>query len=352
MSAVTVRTSLIAPALAVVAASGGDAAALQRAFNLPSDATTRAATVMPVMALQAFMDAAASMAKAPSLGIDLAEQSPRGSYGLAEFVSLSAPTVRGACRRLARYIELATETVQAVFREDDQGATIEQRLPDGHRGMGRHGNEYHACLFMLHLRRATGVDVVPANATFDHAPPLEVARLMAALGTRNVAFGCKATGIRLSNAVLDLPLRSADDALSQLLEEQAELALAARVPARGFVERVRRAVREGLKREAPTLESHARALRMSPRTLQRKLCDENYTFQQLVDSVRTELARSHLSDGKLSLTEIAFALGYTSPNAFMRACKRWTGSTPTQLRRVRSGVVQTKGVLGNLRPGG
>lgn len=71
---------------------------------------------------------------------------------------------------------------------------------------------------------------------------------------------------------------------------------------------------------------------MSPRTLQRRLADEQATFADLLESVREELARIYVGEGR-PLGEVAFRLGYAETSAFLRAFKRWTGTTPTAFRR-------------------
>ena len=81
-----------------------------------------------------------------------------------------------------------------------------------------------------------------------------------------------------------------------------------------------------------TLESIASEMRMSPRTLQRRLTTEGTTFARVYETVREELARAYVADAKMPLTEIAFLLGYAELSAFLRAFKRWTGKTPSQFR--------------------
>ena len=63
---------------------------------------------------------------------------------------------------------------------------------------------------------------------------------------------------------------------------------------------------------------------MSGRTLHRRLGEENTTFRQVVSEVRRELAERHLREGKLTVAEIAFLLGFSEASAFHRAFKRWT----------------------------
>lgn len=87
-----------------------------------------------------------------------------------------------------------------------------------------------------------------------------------------------------------------------------------------------------LPRGAPSLADMARALHMSPRTLQRRLDAKGVRFQALVDAMRRELAERYLDDARLSIAEVAYLLGFSEVSAFHRACKRWTGKSPGQLR--------------------
>ncbi|PQA34210.1 hypothetical protein C5O18_08435, partial [Amnimonas aquatica] len=41
----------------------------------------------------------------------------------------------------------------------------------------------------------------------------------------------------------------------------------------------------------------------------------------------------HIRETTLSFGEVAFMLGFSSPGAFQRAFKRWTGETPGEYRR-------------------
>jgi AraC-like DNA-binding protein len=72
---------------------------------------------------------------------------------------------------------------------------------------------------------------------------------------------------------------------------------------------------------------------MSERSVQRRLADEGETFDGLLDELRRELAVRYLADKKIAIAEVAFLLGYSEPSAFHRAFKRWTGSTPSQVRQ-------------------
>jgi AraC-like DNA-binding protein len=73
---------------------------------------------------------------------------------------------------------------------------------------------------------------------------------------------------------------------------------------------------------------------MSTRTLARRLADEGLTFARILDDLRADLARRYLGEQDLSMSRIAWLLGYQEVSAFTHAFKRWTGETPSSARRV------------------
>lgn len=82
----------------------------------------------------------------------------------------------------------------------------------------------------------------------------------------------------------------------------------------------------------PTEEVIAYKLHMSKRTLQRKLSSEKKSFLVLLTSVRLMLAKQKLAIKTVSITEITYQLGYSSPSTFARAFKKHTQLSPLEYR--------------------
>ena len=82
----------------------------------------------------------------------------------------------------------------------------------------------------------------------------------------------------------------------------------------------------------PTLEDAAKAMGLPDWTMRRRLKAENISFRVLRDEMRYRLALDYLADRQLSLGEIAFALGFSTPGAFQRAFKRWSGQPAGRYR--------------------
>lgn len=78
-----------------------------------------------------------------------------------------------------------------------------------------------------------------------------------------------------------------------------------------------------------SIDDVAANFNLSSRTLQRKLNEEGCSFKEIVDNVRKELALEYLKDRNNQIKDVAYSLGYNESSAFVRAFKRWTGTTPT-----------------------
>ena len=81
-----------------------------------------------------------------------------------------------------------------------------------------------------------------------------------------------------------------------------------------------------------SIEVVAREIAMSPRTLQRKLKEEETTFIKQLNHTRELMAKNYLMNGTISTEEIAYLLDYSDMYVFMRAFKQWTETTVKQYR--------------------
>jgi AraC-like DNA-binding protein len=104
-------------------------------------------------------------------------------------------------------------------------------------------------------------------------------------------------------------------------------------PVEDFLSRVRRCAERLPDLGQPGIETVARALNLSMRTLQRRLEDEGTTFSGLWDDLRHQRAKRLLLDRRLAIKQVAVMLGFSEPSTFYRAFRRWTGVTPAHFRR-------------------
>ena len=100
-----------------------------------------------------------------------------------------------------------------------------------------------------------------------------------------------------------------------------------------FSAKVRSVLVEILPAGKSGVEDVANHLGMSKRSLQRKLKEEDTTFQKQLNHVRELLAKNYLQNTQLSSEEIAYLLGYQDLNSFFRAFSLWTGKTITEYKQ-------------------
>lgn len=331
------RTHLVGLALARVRAGGGDTQALLREFELPATVETEPEITLDLHRFHALGDALAAAARDQFLGLHLGAALEHGAQGLFEFSYLSAPTIGAGLERVVRYMRLLNELIEVSLTVRGSEALLEHKIPGEPLGAGRQSNEFFVACVLARARRLTATPFVPSRAWFAHPAPREPGELLAYLGTTQVEFGRESSGFAVPRTALDLPLATSDPALLRVLDEVAARALKERGGHTDFVGRVREQVRVQLANGAPSLAATARALKMSVRTLQRRLDGERTAFAELVERVRSDLAQLYLDDRARPLAEVAYLCGYSELSAFLRAFRRWTGKTPTEYRRHHGG---------------
>lgn len=128
------------------------------------------------------------------------------------------------------------------------------------------------------------------------------------------------------------PFLTVNEAMWSVFDAELGLRLASLDRSALYSERVRAALKELLPGSVPSLPAVAQRLGSTARTLQRRLQEENESFQSVLQRTRKELADHYLSRTALPPAEISYLLGYEDPSCFGRAYRAWTGLTPVEAR--------------------
>lgn len=81
-----------------------------------------------------------------------------------------------------------------------------------------------------------------------------------------------------------------------------------------------------------TLESLAKRLNMSSRSIREKLKSEGSSFRTLIESIRYMIAKQLLEEDKLNIDNIAIRVGYNATSNFNHAFKKWASISPGKYR--------------------
>jgi AraC-like DNA-binding protein len=117
------------------------------------------------------------------------------------------------------------------------------------------------------------------------------------------------------------------------LTEQAEKYVRSLYPQDDIATELKRKLADLMARGEANADAACRALRLSRRTLQRRLKAEKTSFQRILNEVRAELAVRYLRDARLKSLEIAMLLGYSNLSSFTTAFKSWYDLPPAQYRQ-------------------
>jgi AraC-like DNA-binding protein len=156
--------------------------------------------------------------------------------------------------------------------------------------------------------------------------------LFESVAIRNVHFDRERSVIRAPRGMLDEPLPQADPHTLAVCVAECERILERRQRHQGLSARVR-SVLLSAPGEMPGLEAVAASLHMHPRTLRRRLAEEDTSFRAITNDVRATLATGLLAQVGLTVEQVARRLGYAETAAFNHAFSRWFGVAPNEYRR-------------------
>jgi len=259
-------------------------------------------------------------------GMRLATVTPIGAFPLIDYLIMTSQNVGEGLTRLTRYLRLAEARSVPSLREDEDPIRVLLEGCDT-----PFSAEFTVTLNLLHCREETEGRFRAAYASFCHQPD-DVAEMERVLSCP-VHTGASWNGWALSRETCQLPLRRRDPTLGSLLQRQADEAIARLPPMQGVALDVRRALASRVGGGDTRIQTVARTLATSARSLQRRLAAAGVSYQQLLDLARKDAAERHLTDSLLSIGEVAYLLGYSEPAAFNRAFRRWHKETPQAFRQ-------------------
>lgn len=181
-------------------------------------------------------------------------------------------------------------------------------------------------------RRGMGHPINPARVDFRRAP--QNREIYESYFQCPVSFNSAQNALIFNKSDIDRPFITYNAELLAAVAPQLEAELTQRLSQTTISEQVKIVLKRLLAGQRPGIALVARDLRMSTRTLQRRLTEEGVTFQQLLQDARRELAHHYLLHSTLELNETAYLLGYEDANSFFRAFQSWEGTTPGQWRAV------------------
>lgn len=267
----------------------------------------------------------------PFVGLEVGTYIQPNHCGVLGYLSLSCEYLAEALQRFERFQRLLYEGNEAFT--EIKGEQVVFSWPFDYGYSTRESDETLISSLASFVRMLVADEQLKPNKVgFVHAKPQQLAPYHDLLGCE-VEFNCKNTYVSFPVGMLTLKVEKADPALRALLDQQAD-ALLNVLPngdhfEQAFYKYLLRAMQDG----KPTIEEIARYMKVSVRTLHRRLDERQLVFKLLLQKTREQLAKQYLKEGRLTLSEIALLLGYSEQSAFSRAFKQWLAETPLKYQK-------------------
>jgi AraC-like DNA-binding protein len=279
-----------------------------------------------------FLELAAAETDDPLLGLHVAAEMDLRELGLLFYLAASSATVGEALEQLAQYAATTTEEIRLeILPKEGETVLYFHRVLAVDQPVCQQ-SELAALGLIRALRKVTNRDFSPSRIGFTHARNSGLREIHRMLRCP-VEFVQAVDGWVLPQRIMELPIVSEDSHLLQILEAHADEILSEKHTVTGL----RDLVEDRLIRLLPNGRTQAAViaeqLGMSERSFRRRLSEEGANFGEVVDRLRHRLALHYLEDKRVSLKQIAWLLGYSELGAFNHAFKRWTGTSPGQVRK-------------------
>ena len=319
-------------AVVALRSRGIDPAPLLARFGLSEQDVNTDVIRVSAAAQAKFLEEAAEALHDPALGFHVgAETNPRGA-GVLFYVASAGKDLGDAIGLFARYCRIVNDAIRVQLIRRPNELVVEVNLVGVPRFRAAQNAEFGITVIVKGLREITGRNIRPIKVTFAHIRNADFPEFERFCGCP-VEFGDSADQLIFSNESLNAPLITEDIHLLAALRPICDEAAKQRETAPG-------SLRALVETEAQKLLPHGRARRqnvakklaLSTRTLARRLATEGTSYEEVVDELRRSLALQYVKTPGLSLSQIAWLLGYEGPTSFNHAFRRWTGGPPSAAR--------------------
>lgn len=285
---------------------------------------------IPLESLVALCEVGADLADDDAFGAKAGAASPIGLGAVFDYVALAAPTIGDAMRNWQRFQNIPSNAIPVLFEQDRDWAFLSWEISDS---FGAHSQLSDALIGygFSRVKYMVADEQVPIKVQLSHSKPKAAEDLVRVFGP-DLEFDCAADRIGLPVSALASKPRSGEANLLRIVEQTAAFVLKRRASKSDHVFQIRDQISNALKNGNASIDVVAREMGMSRRAMQRLLELAGTNYRQLTEDVRRALAERYLKEASLSISDIAFLLGYSDLSAFSRAAKGWFGVPPRAMR--------------------
>jgi AraC-like DNA-binding protein len=295
--------------------------------GLPKEALTEKDLLIPFNRFIRLLEVTETELEFPEIALAMAQRQDASILGPLSIMLYDCKTIAEALDVILKYLQLIVSGIEMLTIEREQLFEIEFNcfLPD----------LYHRPQFQYYLLASTtkilkeliGRKCVLRGCFIAQPEPgREQVKNLFNFFECPVAFNTDQLRLTLSSSFLHEPYDGKGETITKRIN--------ALVESRGdIVNQVSKAIAFCLPSGKADLETVAKSMGYSKRTLHRQLEASSTSFRALLDSVRLSHANQYLKSTHYNLSDVAVLLGYNNLSAFTRSYQRWCGVSPSEVRK-------------------
>lgn len=296
--------------------------------QISEDLFNRKYSTMTIDEYIRFMEAIRVLSKDNSLPIKMVEIENLETFSPPIFAAYCSKNALTCIKRLSTYKKLIGP-LEFIINENKDDVTIEIQFSNNKNELPEFLIASEIVFLITLIRNATKENIVPLEVMtkydLDNQAYAEFFGIRPKKGNKNI--------LTISKKDALIPFISQNDNMWEYFEPELKRRLSELEIEDTYSARVRSALIELLPAGDVKIDDVARKLSLSKRSLQRKLKEEETTFQKQLNHTRELLARHYLKNFEMTSDDIAYLLGYQDLNSFIRAFHTWTGKTVSEYKR-------------------
>lgn len=261
------------------------------------------------------------------IGIKAAGCLPFGAFKIIDYIFATSSTPKEGLSKFSDYYPLVNEGFVSSINLRGSLGYIELHNPTDPKVLPFQYVDFVFACILTRVRFSTSINWNPIEVNLTCSEPKDTTEYHQ-IFQAPIKFNQPINQLIIERDLFDLVQPNADAHLCEMLNIHAQNLLKQMPAEKDVLYELSRILRESLKDGEIDLNSSARKLGMSRRSLQRELKTQGISYRKLLKQIRYELATNLLNLENTSIEETAFLVGYTEKSSFCRAFKQWTGKTP------------------------
>lgn len=295
-----------------------------------SDFEQKPSSRIPIDNMTQLWDAAIIATANPAFGLSVSEHAHAVHLKALGMLIVSCENLAQALEKIIAYHALVSDSVQLNLQHTPDQVGFSIRAIEGVNISPAAFDAFFSVIVKF-CRNMMGNENLVAKLDLIRPEPVSV-KPWSVYFDAEVSFSRDDNCLWLYRSFLEKTSLHFDEKVQQMNENAVQDYLQ-NMNANTWVDKCKKHLIIGLNEESPSLTKIAEKLSVSERTLARHLRAEGFSFSEILQQKKQDLACYYLLDTDENITNIALNLGFKDASNFNRAFQRWCNTTPTEFRQ-------------------